>query len=810
MCKKIIAVFKTHFDIGFTALYEEILKKYSTTMLRDVLTVCNETSSNGAGRRFVWTMPSWPLLKTLENASKEDRKAAEKLIQNDQLLCHALPYTLHTETAGVADLIFGMRYAKEFAEKYGKHRAISAKMTDVPGHTWFLVSLLAKSGVRFLHLGCNSASKPVNVPMLFWWEAPDGERILTFYSKGGYGSATLPPEDWKFPVWLALKLTNDNVGPQGADVVEALEREIGGRAELQIGTMDDFYRELSRCDLSGLPVVRADLADSWIHGAATYPKELGMLRRARNTLITAQKMGAYLRMQGESEPPVRRDLTREAYENSLLFSEHTWGLSVIATLGHERKYEKAEFEKQRKEERYRRIEASWDEQRMRAENTRRCAEQLYGSVARDLARRGAEGELYLFNPSGQPFTGWVRNEEPVQGGVAEKTIGGERYVYAKDIPAFSFSRILPAEPGGNIVLSETEEALELSDGKLRLALDRKTGLISLCVNGYPVIKEGGRYEYNIIGAESTCQYIRDYLYRFYDWAIQDFSRSSYPEIEDQTFGCECVSVGAENNCLKAVFRPERKSVEKFGNAHEISFTYSILNGAVRVRAEMKKKERSPYIESGDIVFGFSETPEYFANKTGTVVDIAHEIVTDGNKTHFCMENYLEARLRNQTIRIAAVDTPLFSIGRDCCYRWNRSVPSSARAYFNLFNNMWGTNFPQYNAGDYVFEYYLIPEGVPVSPFVQPPKVLCGTGKTAKDSGIAVRNAELYLAESRGEGIVLLVRETEGKEQIARIEGASGEAFETDYLEEELSPIPMCNGVYSVPLRPYEIKKVLIK
>lgn len=34
------------------------------------------------------------------------------------------------------------------------------------------------------------------------------------YSKGGYGTSLLPPEDWPFPVWMALMHTHDNCGPR--------------------------------------------------------------------------------------------------------------------------------------------------------------------------------------------------------------------------------------------------------------------------------------------------------------------------------------------------------------------------------------------------------------------------------------------------------------------------------------------------------------------------------------------------------------------------------------------------------------------
>ena len=60
MMKKIILVFKTHFDIGFTDLAENVIEQYVGSMLRQVLETCRATEDMGK-LKYVWTMPSWPV-----------------------------------------------------------------------------------------------------------------------------------------------------------------------------------------------------------------------------------------------------------------------------------------------------------------------------------------------------------------------------------------------------------------------------------------------------------------------------------------------------------------------------------------------------------------------------------------------------------------------------------------------------------------------------------------------------------------------------------------------------------------------------
>jgi len=321
---KIILAFKTHFDIGFTQLASEIIDQYSGQMLSDVIETCNGTADMGK-LHYIWTMPSWPL--TIMQGSEGKRSELDRLVKEGQIAFHALPYTSHTDFCGMADTIEGLRYASELSAEYDVPLPVSAKMTDVPGHGRSLPTLLTKAGIRFLHLGCNAYATPPGVPPLFFWQGSDGSRLLTMYSKGGYGSSMVPPADWPFPVWMALMHTHDNIGPQSAEIIRAMvaeARESCPDAEIVCGTMDDFYHELAKCDLSGLPVVTGDLAETWIHGVGSYPAEVRAVRQARRDLVTAS--AAVFAAGGDKEK--LSGAYRDAYDNLCLFGEHTWGLDV--------------------------------------------------------------------------------------------------------------------------------------------------------------------------------------------------------------------------------------------------------------------------------------------------------------------------------------------------------------------------------------------------------------------------------------------------------------------------------------------------
>jgi hypothetical protein len=359
--RTVYLVFKTHFDNGFTGLAEEVQADLAGKLIPRALEAVDASAGFGDGHRFSWTLPAWPLenaLRRLGNTAAGRR--LERAVVEGRITWHGLPFTTHTEYFGLEEYIRGFLPVRRMMKRFGR-KAIAAKMTDVPGHTRILPTILAGAGVSFLHLGCNACSTPPDVPLLFDWEGPDGSRVATMYSKGGYGSSVLPPPGWELPIWLALMHTADNVGPQRAqailDAVAEVEAASPG-TEVIVGGLDDFAAALATLKPE-LPVLRSDLADSWIHGIASMPAELGKARRLRNRLAATESRAALDEINeigeideiggigeiggsgglsasrpGRAEAAIASagEAVREAWESLLLFGEHTWGLDTKLAL----------------------------------------------------------------------------------------------------------------------------------------------------------------------------------------------------------------------------------------------------------------------------------------------------------------------------------------------------------------------------------------------------------------------------------------------------------------------------------------------
>ena len=331
---KVITVFKTHVDIGFTDLPQKVLAGYSGNWLAKVVEVCEQMKD--AEHPYIWTMPAFVLHYALRYCSPELKERTEQLIRDNIIVWHALPLTLRTEFFSGYELRQLFYYSRDLSHRYDKPLKIAAKMTDVPGHTQALIDVLCESGVKFLHLGCNPASTRPEVPELFFWESKNGNRILTCYNKD-YGASVIPPAGWNYPVYLSMNVTGDNCGVHGADTIDRLKAELNAydsSMEFCTGTMDDFAEEILECDLSYLPVIKGELGDTWIAGLGAFPESgctIGDVRRNFETI------SRFLERNEDSEFEA---LQREYIENLMLFGEHSGGVDVKKLISDRREYEK--------------------------------------------------------------------------------------------------------------------------------------------------------------------------------------------------------------------------------------------------------------------------------------------------------------------------------------------------------------------------------------------------------------------------------------------------------------------------------------
>ena len=749
-------VFKTHFDIGFTHLVKELRDWYGGDMLREAVELCEQTANRPSGQRYAWTLPAWPLRKALESCEDETlRQRAETLIQNGQLLWHALPFTTHTEFCGMEELIRGLSFAKELDAQYSKH-TISAKMTDVPGHTWILPSLLTKYGVRFLHLGSNPCAAQPEVPPLFYWEGPDGARVLTFYAKGGYGSGLLPPKDWPYPCWLAMMAKSENTGVHSPEVIDDLlnraASELPG-CTVSVGSMDDFALAVLS-DGYELPVIRGDLADTWIRGVGSAPAEVSLARTLRQTLKTAEAANALTLPGGLSDDLKSAHELQDAYEKLLLFGEHTWGLDTKCTILPERRYGqpwdgypfwsggsyvREVFQKLEAESAaYQRMEASWQEQ---------------GKFLRDadLMRRRAERALSVtlapdaetitvFSASGQKTHGEIALPENFPGTHLRNSETGELFPIHLDgtkrryasisLPAAGFVEYRAVEKPQTKPLSactyfEKDAFVSLENGFVKLEMDKDTGCLSHLVDkrtGHDWVRPGGmfgQYCYDVYSGDDLDRYLTEYLRTYTDWGINDNGKAGYPKEQPhvssvpRTFQMALEQHGSASTLIASASITDETATD-YGNAHAVETRITIYDKKPYVDFcfTLKDKSKTPMLETGQFMFPVAVTQSICRlNKLGCVINPATDILSGCNRDLLCAEKWLDVSGAEGGLAFFPLDMPLCAFRPDAVMRHtNRFVEEASTVFCHAFNNGWGTNFPQWMGGDFTYRIRLWPHG----------------------------------------------------------------------------------------------------
>jgi len=872
MIKKVYVVFKTHYDIGYTALSKEVIAKYGTVMLGDVIKTCQKSRSKRDGKRYVWTMPSWPLLESLklENTTQDNREKAIELIKDGQIAWHALPFTTHTEFCGLEELVRGFKFSTSLSLEFGKW-PLSSKMTDVPGHTWILPTILAKSGVKFLHLGCNSCCIPPSVPRLFWWEGPDGSRILTFYNKGGYGSDFLPPDNWEYPVWLALMHTNDNIGPQNPNVIDEIENameEVLPESEVFVGTMDDFYNEIIKCNLD-IPVIKKDIADSWIHGVGTYPKEVSILRKSRKRLLESEKIISYASIfnviSREEMKKVKSDINK-AFELGLLFGEHTWGLDVKTTMRDFRHYSRKEFLNNKESTVYSRMEESWNEQRERANYVQKISENLYDVCCKNLTsnyKPGKNGKYIVFNTIGQKRDAWIdiSNCNKIQPKALVDTRDGSPinivksdehiYVYVKEMPAFGYVVLEKSENTAetyfNTVcqIEKTQDSATIENDYYKIVVCCKSGLITSLLEKKnnkewidKNVSEFAGYQYDIYSNEDITEFIRSYSYRFTAWIVDDLGRIIYPECRHQVYRPECISVDvSKENTGAFIFIKHANSGlsnHEYGDADEVTTSIFLpsFSDTINIHFELKGKHETSMVEAGHFVFPINiEKPRYRINKVGSVIDPSIDICQDANNGLYCLEDWVDINNGSNGICFISRDIPLFSIGQKEIYSYkNQYEERKPTLFFNAFNNSWGTNFPQWIGGNFAFEFTLFThegdwqEGKvaqKVTEIVNTPFVVYDESllieKTMEselfDCNGNIEIIALKSAEHEEDTFVLRIRETIGKDGDFKLKPSSivKSVFLCDLQERAGVLLKSENSMeYIIETKPFEIHSFLLK
>ena len=434
--KRVYIVHFSHTDVGFTdmpGVCREMQCRYLDIAIDGVLA----SLSKPAGQRLHWTCES---LMTVDDwwaaATPQRREEFLKAVGSGQMDVAALPCN-QAPFLNAAQWRTMLHWIPE--DLWQRLRPAVALQSDVNGFPRAGALALLDRDVHRLFMSINgdSGGPPLPRPGAFWWKMPDGRRLFVWlnlsYPQGydffetahwrrgpvPYASDTRyrPPRAGDFfrtdeaslraahaqcRRWIArlkqggyahdvltISVTNhwrmDNDPPflPLADFVAAWNR-LGLKPELVFTTVTKAMQAMEQAVGGQIPEYQGEFTDWWANGTAGAPREVAASRQAKRLLAAASSpLWGPMPARGEQK-------AHTLYKDLCLFDEHTWGSSWSVAFPWCLD-----------------TQAQFAEKAMLAWRPMGQAQWLLSQRAR--LRLLPEGEgLFVANPSGRPFSGWVR------------------------------------------------------------------------------------------------------------------------------------------------------------------------------------------------------------------------------------------------------------------------------------------------------------------------------------------------------------------------------------------------------------------
>lgn len=342
--KVVYVIPSSHWDLGFLRppLQEmDVIKPH----LDAVIKACH------ADPQFRWTIESvWQLNAWLQRTKDPaEIKNMADLLRSGQIELSAADGSMHTEFMGSEELNRLIYAAREAGKKFGIDPQV-AMMNDVPGFSLRLPQVLARSGVKYLFTGSNisfgggTSLWPGRMP--FYWEGPDGSKVLMWQTQGKNGgytegladyfldpSATDPylgtkfyPKSWSglssleimqrgvskllstyksagySHSTLAVFFMHDGIGPDyelnGLLPAVRAWNASGRKPKLVVGTPAEFFAYLIQHDGTDFPVYRGDWSGLWARVKVNSPGMSADARMLQSRLPQTETLWSLLRAQG--------------------------------------------------------------------------------------------------------------------------------------------------------------------------------------------------------------------------------------------------------------------------------------------------------------------------------------------------------------------------------------------------------------------------------------------------------------------------------------------------------------------------------
>lgn len=677
--KKLFVVSKTHLDLGFTDYARNIKDKYINSFIPSAIALAKQVNTGGE-KNFIWTTGSWILKEALLNGTPEQRENLENAIKNGNIVPHAMPFTTHTELLDEDTLEYGLSIVDGLDKLRGR-KTVSAKLTDVPGHTKGLVKALHAHGIKLLHIGVNGASALPEVPPCFLWKCGGAETVVIY--SGAYGGAFKC--DFIDEI-LYFDHTLDNHGAPSAEKLlgklAAIKREYPDY-EVTAGSMDDFADVIwEKRNL--LPVIENEIGDTWIHGSAADPYKSAALRE-----LMALK-NKWL----ENSSMVKNSKEYIDFSDALLcVAEHTCGMDNKMYFADYENYLKRDFVAARKRD------------KVVLRRPMRDFPQNFFTV---LKRNSGE---YKSGSYSAIETSWAEQRGYIEQAVASLNEAHK----AEAITAVA--ALIPEKPLE--LTRELDPRATFACGKWSFAINEYGGIGYLAFDGDEAIRKNDHpvAEYRAYGSADYDFWVQHYtrdLKKNIEWALGDFARPLLKYANGKyktgrffyTLDDACANKTAAGVDIIVNLICDKALCEDQGAPRLIQIVYRLTERGLKLSASWFGKDANRLTEAIFLHF-YPAGSDILLDKMLAKID-PNEVISKGGRN---LHAVFGALMKGGKYRFTNRHNPLLSVGRGKILEIDNKLESMEQEgiSFVLYDNVWGTNFPLWYEDNARFEFEITAE-----------------------------------------------------------------------------------------------------
>lgn len=698
----------SHVDVGYTHEQSEV-EQIQWQNIRQAIELVEKTRHYPPGSRFKWnTEVMWAVDSYLKHTDQEGLAGFIKTIREGAIELGALHANVMTGLCRPEELVRITRRALTFSRRH--HLPLeSAMITDIPGMTWGMVQVLAKSGIRYVSMGVNRGHRIGDVINIwgdkpFYWFSPSGkEKIMCWIPRKGYSYfhtglganniekmftpnrilayiEELAETDYPYSIAaLHYNIGSDNGPPDPAlpDLVKAWNLRYK-TPRIRIATVSELFKAFEQRYGPTLPKFRGDFTSHWEDGAASTARETAMNRRSADKLVQASILDIMVPLSEK-----RSHLFAEAWNKVLMFSEHTWGAWNSISDPHN------PF-----------VRNQWRIKRGFALQADKIADQLLPGNS-PAAGNDRSPYVRVFNTLSWPRSGLVflSEKESVtvscvvdrQGRIVpgQRLSNGQFVFMAKEVPPLGSRLFKLSEQKVPFSGTDKTGGLALNNGSLEIRLDKKKGVIAHLsdhVIGRNLIDKKSPYGFN--------QYLyvkgRKPLAPLTAKNVRITVKETGPVLTSclvtgDAEGCKNwqteITLPQEGDWVDIVHRFDKKAILNPEGVY-IAFPFSIPGGQIRINTAW-----------GYYRPGLDQLP-------------------GACKNYFSQQRWVDISSKNEGITWCGMDAPLVEIGEITTdatqYGWLKRVTPSTTILSYIMNNYWETNFKAAQPGKVEFVYSIRP------------------------------------------------------------------------------------------------------